>query len=361
MPLPMPLLNSITTPVVYTVTFQPSGKSFSCAENADILDTGLSNGISMRFSCRSGVCRTCRGKLVSGEVDWGSVHPNYLSQVDKAAGYVHLCCAKPLSNCVIEVDEMPIGLLPSRLFPVRVMQMHKLGPDVMQVILGFPPNEPQNFSAGQYLRVLLPDGVTRSYSIASPPTAAGLRQIELHMRYMPGGLFTEQVFSTLKVRDLLNVETPHGFFCLDEDSSKPIVMIASGTGFAPIKAMIEYSLQKKMTRPIHLYWGGRKREDVYMDSLASSWAAEHAHIRYTPVLSNATQACEWEGRTGFVHKAVIEDIPDLALYQAYACGAPQMVEAARRDFVSVCGLPEDQFFADSFVTEADRVRDEVSA
>ncbi len=346
---------------LHTITLLPSGKTFSCAESGDILKAGLANGISMRYNCRSGVCRTCRGKLVAGKVDPGAVNPNYLSETDKAAGFVHLCCAKPMSDCVIEADEVPVGLQPSGRFPVRIMKMVRLAPDVMQVVLGFPPNEPQHFSPGQYLNIMLADGVMRSYSIASPPSTEGLRQMELHMRHMPGGLFTDQVFAALKVRDLLRIETPHGLFYLNEGSTKPMVMIASGTGFAPIKAIIEYSLLKNMSRPIHLYWGGRKREDIYMHDLAVSWAAEHAHIRYTPVLSNATEACAWKGREGFVHQAVMHDFPDLSSHQVYACGAPLMVEAARRDFVKTCGLPENQFFADSFVSEADRLRDAAPA
>jgi CDP-4-dehydro-6-deoxyglucose reductase len=343
-------------PQTFTITLQPSGNSFSCAPSLDILKAGLASGVSLRYSCRSGVCRTCRAKLIKGEVDPGVVHPNYLSEADRAAGYVHLCCTKPLSDCVVEAIEILAGQIPVKQAPVRVVQMERLAPDVMQITLGFPPNDPQKFSAGQYLEVQLPGGVTRSYSMASAPTAEGIRQVELHMRHMPGGLFTDRIFSSLKVRDLLRVETPHGFFCLDESSIKPMVMVASGTGFAPIKAMIEYSLQRGMTRPIHLYWGGRKREDIYMDALASSWATRHLHITYTPVLSDASDASEWTGRQGFVHNAVMQDLPDLSGHQVYACGAPLMVDAARRDFVAQCQLPDDQFFADSFVTEADKVR-----
>jgi CDP-4-dehydro-6-deoxyglucose reductase len=340
----------------FTITLKPAGKSFSCPDNINILKAGLASGISLRFSCRSGVCRTCRARLVEGKVDGGEVHPSYLSEADKAAGYIHLCFAKPLGDCLIEAEEIDAVTVAAKQIPVRVMKLEKLAPDVMQVVLGFPPNDPQAFAAGQYLDVLLPDGITRSYSIASAPTSEGLRQMELHMRHMPGGVFTDRVFSSLKVRDLLKVETPHGFFYLDEQSDRPMVMVASGTGFAPIKSIVEYSLHKNMTRPIHLYWGGRKREDIYMHNLASGWAAQHPHIRFTPVLSDATDACAWSGRTGFVHQAVMQDYADLSAHQIYACGTPVMIEAARRDFSASCKLPKNQFFADSFVTEADKAR-----
>ena len=341
-------------PNSFNITLSPSGKTFFCAGNVDVLKAGLANGISMRYSCRSGVCRTCRGRVIEGHVDIGNVHPNYLSEADKALGYVHLCFAIPRSDCVIEVDEIELSQMPAVKFPARVMKLDKLAPDVMQITLGLPPNEPLQYMAGQYIELLLQDGVRRCYSVASAPTTEGLRQIELHVRHMPGGVFTDKVFNTMKLRDLLRVEAPHGFFYLDEKSDKPMVMLASGTGFAPVKSIIEYSLQKKMTRPIHLYWGGRKREDLYLNELATRWAKEHAHIHYTPVLSNSTAACAWQGREGFVHNAVVEDLANLGNYQIYACGAPLMVDAARRDFVNLCGLLEDQFFADSFVSEADK-------
>lgn len=346
---------SSVSPASFNITLKPSGKTFSCTSNVDILKAGLANGISLRYSCRSGVCRTCRGRVIEGQVDIGNVHASYLSDADKAIGQVHLCCATPRSDCVIEADEIEPEQAPATKFPARVIKLDKLAPDVMQITLGLPPNGPLKYLAGQYIDLHLQDGVQRSYSIASAPTTAGQRQLELHVRHMPGGIFTDKVFgSTMKLRDLLRVEAPHGFFYLDETSDKPTVMLASGTGFAPIKSIIEYSIQKKMTRPIHLYWGGRKREDIYMHELAMQWAKEHAHIHYTPVLSDATEACAWQGRQGFVHNAVIEDIANLAAHQVYACGAPLMVDAARRDFVNLCGLADDQFFADSFVSEADK-------
>ena len=340
----------------FVITLQPKGSSFVCAADGDILKAGLSSGLSLRYSCRSGVCRTCRAKLVAGQVDHGQVHSNYLSAADKATGYLHLCSARPLTDCTIEAEEIDLGLAPATQFPVRVMKMQQLAPDVMQVVIGLPPNEPLKFLAGQYVELMLADGIRRCYSIASAPLSEGLRQVELHIRHMPGGFFTDRVFGSLKVRDLLRVEAPQGFFRMDETSQKPMVMVASGTGFAPIKAMVEYNLQKGVTRPMHIYWGGRRREDLYLHTLVSDWAHAHAHITYTPVLSDATDSCQWAGRRGFVHQAVMQDHPDLSAFQVYACGAPVMVDAARTDFGQRCGLPDDQFFADSFVSEADKAR-----
>jgi CDP-4-dehydro-6-deoxyglucose reductase, E3 len=345
----------MNTPSTFTITLRPSEKSFSCQAGKHILAAGAANGISLRFSCRSGVCRTCRARLIAGEVDYGSVNSNYLSEEDKAAGYVHLCCASPLSDCVFEASEYDLES-PAAQYPVRVMKLNKLAADVMQIVVGFPPNEPLHYSAGQYLDVLLAGDVKRSYSIATAPIAEGLRQVELHVRHMAGGLFTDRVFETLKVKDLLRIEAPQGFFKLDEASDKPIIFIASGTGFAPIKAMVEYCLQKGIKRSMRLYWGGRKREDLYMSQLAASWASEHTHIKYIPVLSAATERCDWQGRVGLVHQAVLDDFSDLSKLQVYACGVPVMVDAARTDFTNLRGLPNDQFFADSFVSEADKAR-----
>jgi CDP-4-dehydro-6-deoxyglucose reductase len=161
------------------------------------------------------------------------------------------------------------------------------------------------------------------------------------------------VFGKMKERDILRFEGPHGTFFLREDSDKPIVFVASGTGFAPIKSVIEHALAEGVKRPMALYWGGRRPKDLYMNELALKWVAEHPDFRYVPVISDALPEDAWTGRTGFVHRAVMEDFPDLSGYQVYACGVPVMVDAARSDFVAQCGLPEDEFYADSFTTQAD--------
>jgi CDP-4-dehydro-6-deoxyglucose reductase, E3 len=339
----------------HTITFRPSGRTLECAGDVSILAAGLEAGAGLPFSCRSGVCRTCRGRMIAGRVDFGPVHPNYLTEQEKAAGIVHLCQARPLSDCVIEVDEFDPALsLPAKAMPSRVMAIERLAPDVIALQLGLPPNEPLRFHAGQYIDILLNGGARRSYSIATAPVADGVRQIELHIRHMPGGVFTDHVFSALKLRDLCRLEAPHGTFFLRAPYERPIVLLASGTGFAPIQSMIEFSLARGIERPMHLYWGGRSRADLYRHELALGWARDHPHIRYTPVLSDATPRCAWAGRTGFVHHAVLQDFSGLGAYEVYACGAPVMVDAARRDFTSQAHLDPRDFFADSFVTEADK-------
>jgi CDP-4-dehydro-6-deoxyglucose reductase len=171
---------------------------------------------------------------------------------------------------------------------------------------------------------------------------------------MPGGQFTDHVFGAMKEKDILRMEGPFGSFFLRETSDKPMVLLASGTGFAPIKALIEHMEFKGITRPAVLYWGCRSKADLYLHEWAEAAAARLPHLRYVPVLSEPKAQDGWTGRTGFVHQAVMADLPDLSGHQVYACGAPIMVESAERDFTARCGLPADEFFADSFTSAADQ-------
>jgi len=328
----------------FTVTLKPSGHTFEVPEGQNVLQAGLGAGHMLPYSCRAGVCRTCRGTILEGKVDYGLVHETYLPETDKAKGYALLCQAKPLSDLVVEVREVQ-GVRP-RTIPCRVERLEKPAPDVAVIGLRLPMNENFRFLAGQYIDFLLKDGKRRSYSLAVRPDPAGITALEIHVRHTPGGVFTDHVFASLKVRDLLRFEGPLGSFYLREDSNKPIVMLASGTGFAPIKALCEHALEKKISRPITLYWGVRLKRDLYMLDLPRSWP----HVKFIPVLSDET----WDGRMGFVHRAVMEDFPDLSGHQVYACGAPIVVESARRDFSAQCKLPPDEFYADSFLTEADK-------
>mgnify|MGYP003347098377 CR=1 FL=1 len=204
--------------------------------------------------------------------------------------------------------------------------------------------------------VLLRDGSRRSYSMAGAPHVA--EQIELHIRHMPGGKFTDALFGAtqpgFKERDILRFEGPMGTFFLREDSDVPIVFVASGTGFAPIKAIIEHMEHQGITRPTVLYWGCRSKADLYLNDWVEQAAARLPWLRYVPVLSEAKPEDLWSGRTGFVHQAVMADFPDLSGHEVYACGVPVMVDAAQRDFTGQCGLPAEAFYCDSFTTKADK-------
>src|SRR5438445_12134966 len=224
------------------------------------------------YSCRAGVCRTCRGTLLEGKVDYGAVQAAYLPDVDKAKAYARLCQAKQLSDLTVEVREVH-GVRP-RIIPCRVERLDKPAPDVAVLGLRLPMNENFRFLAGQYIDILLKDAKRRSYSIANPPRPEGVTALQVHVRHTPGGLFTDRVFSTLKERELLRFEGPLGTFFLRAESDKPVVMVASGTGFAPIKAMCENALERAMKRPITLYWGCRAKRDLYLLDMPASWKHE---------------------------------------------------------------------------------------
>jgi CDP-4-dehydro-6-deoxyglucose reductase len=262
------------------------------------------------------------------------------------------CCAVPQGDLVIEAREVAGSSdYPIRKMPTRVSTIHKAAPDVAVITLQLPANEALAYRAGQYIEFLLKDGRRRAYSIAVAPSFGG--PLELHVRHLPGGVFTDHVFTNMKEREILRFEGPLGTFFLREESDKPIVLLASGTGFAPVKALVEHMIHLKSTRPVSLYWGGRRPQDLYMHELCEQWAREMPHFRYIPVVSDALPEDQWQGRTGYVHLAVMQDFPDLSGFQVYACGAPVMVDAARKDYVEQCKLPADEFYADAFTTEKD--------
>ncbi len=338
--------------MAHCVTLKPSGHSYEVAEGQSVLQAGLDAGYMLPYSCRAGVCRTCRGTILEGKVDYGLVHATYLPDSDKAKGYALLCQAKPLTDLTVEVREVH-GVRP-RIIPCRVERLEKPAPDVAVLGLRLPMNENFRFLAGQYIDILLKEGKRRSYSLATKPQPGGVTALEIHVRATPGGLFTEHVFSKLKVRDLLRFEGPLGSFYLREESDKPIILLASGTGFAPIRSIIEHALEKRIEqqRPMTLYWGCRIKRDLYQLELARSWG--RPGFKFVPVLSEPTAQCQWTECTGFVHRQVMADFPDMSGVQVYACGAPIMVESARKDFSAQCQLPPDEFYADSFLTEADK-------
>jgi len=312
-----------------------------------VLAAALRQGYVLPYGCKSGACGSCKGKIVSGSVDYGTYQKKALTDEEKAQGKALFCQAKPLTDLVVEARAIGAAKdIQIKTLPCRIQKMARAADDVMVLQLKLPANEKLNFLAGQFIEFLLKEGKRRSFSIANPPHAADL--IELHVRYVAGGQFTDHVFGKMKERDILRFEGPLGTFFLREESQKPIVFVASGTGFAPIKAVIEYMQHKGIQRPATLYWGGRRPKDLYMNEIASRWP-----LKYVPVISDALPEDNWAGRTGFVHRAVMEDFPDLSGYQVYACGVPIMVDSARKDFVEKCRLPEEEFYADSFTTQAD--------
>ncbi|AJE44876.1 CDP-6-deoxy-delta-3,4-glucoseen reductase [Celeribacter indicus] len=337
----------------FRVELEPSGATFEVEEGQSILNAALESGHQLAYSCRRGTCATCKCKITSGKVDYGEYIAAMLPESQKAEGYALLCQAKPLSDLTIEATELTLQAQAPKVIPCRVHGIERLTDDIAIVNLRLPQNEEFRHVAGQYVDVLLKDGRRRSYSIANKPSVHGVIDLELHLRHSPGGAFTDHVFSNMKAREILRFEGPLGTMFLREDNDKPIVFLASGTGFAPLKSIIEYALSEGIERPMTLYWGGRHPQDIYMRELAESWAKDHPQFEFVPVVSDPEPEHDWTGRTGFVHQAVLEDIPDMSGYQVYACGNPHMVDAARADFTGLRGMDEAEFFADPFTTEAD--------
>jgi CDP-4-dehydro-6-deoxyglucose reductase len=337
---------------MHTVTLQPSGHQLQVQDGETVLAAALREGFVLPYGCKNGACGSCKGRILSGSVDYGVYQPKALTDEEKAQGKALFCQARPLSDLVLEARTIGAAKdIQVKKLPCRVQKLERLSDDAMLLQVKLPANEKLVFLAGQYIDFLLKDGSRRSFSIANPPHEADF--VELHIRHVAGGQFTDHVFGKMKERDILRCEGPLGTFFLREDSQKPVVFVASGTGFAPMKSVIEHMFHKGMQRPAVLYWGGRRPKDLYMHALAEKWAAGHAGFKYVPVISEGRPEDAWQGRTGFVHRAVMEDFPDLSGHQVYACGVPIMVDSARRDFIAACGLPEGEFYADSFTTQAD--------
>jgi CDP-4-dehydro-6-deoxyglucose reductase len=343
--------------MTFTITVQPSGRTFTTEPDEAMLAAGIRQGIGLPYGCEDGACGSCKCKLVSGSVVHGHHQPKALSADEEAAGYVLTCCGVPHSDVVLESRQVTeAGAFPIKKMPVRVNAMERASHDVIVLRLQLPASDTFQYHAGQYVEFLLRDGDRRSYSMANAPhTQASQPALELHLRHMPGGKFTDHVFSAMKEKDILRIEGPYGSFFLREDSDKPMVLLASGTGFAPIKAVIEHMQHKGVTRPATLYWGGRRPADLYQSTWIESKLAEMPNLRYVPVVSDALPEDAWTGRTGFVHQAVLQDFPDLSGHEVYACGAPIVVESAHRDYVAQAGLPDEAFFADSFTSAADKL------
>ena len=342
----------------FNVTVQPSGRAFTAQADEPLLAAAIRQGIGLPYGCKDGACGTCKCKMLEGRVTHGAHQLKALSPEEEAKGFILTCCGVAHSDVVIESRQVTDeSAYPIKKMPVRVSSMVRASPDVMVVRLQLPASDVFKYHAGQYVEFLLRDGDRRAYSMANAPhTQAEQPGAELHIRHMPGGKFTDQVFGAMKEKDILRIEGPYGSFFLREDSDKPLVLLASGTGFAPIKALIEQMQFKASTRPAVLYWGGRRPADLYMNDWVLEKLAEMPNLRYVPVISNALPEDAWLGRTGFVHKSVLEDFPDLSGHQVYACGAPIVVDSARADYSELAGLPAEEFFADSFTTEADKAK-----
>jgi CDP-4-dehydro-6-deoxyglucose reductase len=342
--------------MAFQVTVQPSGRTFMVERDEPILGAAIRQGIGLPYGCKDGACGSCKSRLVEGRVIHGAHQQKALSAEEEAAGWILTCQGTPQSDVVIEARTVPgAGEFPIRKMPTRVTTIERPAPDVAVLQMQLPANDQLRYRAGQYVEFILRDGSRRSYSMANAPhTQTDKPGIELHIRHLPGGKFTDHVFGAMKEKEILRMEGPFGSFFLREDTDKPMILLASGTGFAPIKAIIEHLQHVGSQRKAVLYWGCRSKADLYLNDWAERAAQTLPNLTYVPVLSEPKPEDGWSGRTGLVHHAVMHDHPNLMTWQVYACGAPIMVESAQRDFIAKCGLPDDEFYADSFTSEADK-------
>lgn len=329
----------------YQVTIKDSARQFSVAEDGLVLEAGLKQDIGLPYGCQSGNCGACRAKLISGSVRYDE-KPEALSEVELRQGYTLLCQARAQSDLVLQVEELPHHhAIRVRNLPARVARRERLSHDVMALFLQLPKGSQFEFLAGQYVDILLKDGRRRSFSLANPPGGDDAL-LELHLRHVPHGQFTDYVFNQMPDRAMLRIEGPLGGFYLRE-SERPALLVGGGTGFAPLKGILEQAFARRLSRPLHLYCGVRAKRDLYMDSLAREWARAHPQFRYTPVLSEPAPEDAWSGRSGFVHESVAQDYPDLGEYEVYMSGPPVMIQAGKACFIEH-GLPMERLHYDSF-------------
>lgn len=335
----------------FQITIQPSEHKFTPEADETILEAALRHGFTLPYGCRNGACGSCKGKLISGQVDYGDHQRNTLTAAEKAQGLALFCCATPLSDLVIECREVGVAKdIQIKTIPCRVQKLEKVSPDVVVLSLKLPASERLHFMAGQYIDILLKDGKRRSFSLANAPHDDAV--LQLHIRHVAGGTFSEYVFSQMQEKAILRFEGPLGTFFLREDSTKPIIFLATGTGFAPIKSIVEHALNSGTQRSLTLYWGARHLSDMYMYDLPMQWQQTHANFKFVPVLSQPGPEDRWTGRIGHVQDCVLVDHVQVNDLQVYACGSPSMVENAHKKLVAA-GLPDEDFFSDAFTFARD--------
>lgn len=335
----------------FQVQLKPSGRRFTVETGETVLAAALRQGLVLPYGCRAGACGTCMATLVAGRIGYDGPTPTALEADDISAGKILVCQAVPQTDLILETREIATAAdIEIKNLPARVEDIEPLTHDIMRLRLRLPASERLQFLAGQYLEILLKDGRRRGFSIANAPHDDAF--IELHIRLIPGGHFTQYVFQEMKPKAMLRIEGPLGSYYLREDSPRPVILMGGGTGFAPLKGMLEHAFHIGLDRPLHLFWGVRARRDLYMQELIQGWLAEHPNFRYTPVLSEPEPADAWPGETGLVMDTVARAYPDLSGHDVYMSGPPAMCAAARERFLAL-GLPAEYMFSDAFEFAAD--------
>ena len=327
---------------IFQVQLEPHGASFDCRSDQHILDAAIEAGYWLPHSCRLGDCNSCVLPVLNGEVSHSDLphEPETLQ-----AGLCRTCHARPLGNVVLDAPTVPKE--PGHRVittGARVLEVERPSSDVAVVQLQVPSSAGLGFRAGQYMDVLLRDGSRRSYSMANTPNDEGV--LEWHIRRIEGGRFSSHVYDKLKPRDLVRVQGPYGSFVW-RDENCPVIFLASGTGYAPIAALLKTHGAEIARNGAVLYWGARQYQDLYAVPSVQEWEQTYPGVRLLPVLSEAGE--DWQGRRGLVHEAVLQDQPDLSQHAVYACGNPLMIDAARNSFIAQAGLEKDKFYSDAFI------------
>jgi len=331
--------------MAYTAKLNRQDITFIVNKDESILDAAIRQGHNLSYGCRNGECGSCIAEITNGTFFYNGENPVYQEHESPKERKAFLCQARASSDIEINANMLETEAeITLKQLPCRVKSTEKLNNSVMRIILELPKTEQLEFLPGQYVDFILPDNKKRSFSLANPPHEN--QELEFHIRHYDGGVFSEYAFNELKNNALLKIEGPLGQFTL-QNSERPIIMIAGGTGFAPIKSIVEHTLKINDPRSIHFYWGARLESDLYLHKIAHQWTEKYPHITYTPVLSEIDNLKNWSGKTGYVHEAVLEDYSDLSDHDVYACGPPPMIDAIVNAFPEH-HLREGSLFSDSF-------------
>jgi CDP-4-dehydro-6-deoxyglucose reductase/3-phenylpropionate/trans-cinnamate dioxygenase ferredoxin reductase subunit len=332
------------TASAFTVRIAHNEISFPCAPGETLLDAAHRAGLDIPYSCRKGVCLTCRAAVLDGMLD---TLAGPVLATPGAPAEALLCQARPRSDLVVAPRRVarPLALFQPREVEARVFRRQRVAPGVVRLELRHPIGQRVAFRAGQSLEVLLPDGARRSYSMANAPSEAD--GVELHVRMHPGGAFSDRLLRGLVPGDVLRLVLPFGEVAPNAETEKPLLLLATGTGFAPIASILREAARRRWRRPLALYRGGRVEEDLYLRDVVSRCGRRLPGFRNVEVLSRP--GAGWPGRTGHVQQAVAAEWPDMTSVEVYAAGSPAMVAGARALLAERCGLPEDAFFSHAFV------------
>jgi CDP-4-dehydro-6-deoxyglucose reductase, E3 len=320
-----------------------NGKSYLCGIGETLLDAAIAQRVALEYSCKAGRCGVCKVRRISGDTEL-SHREESLTVTDVEAGYMLSCCRRALSDVVLDVEDIGrLSTIEAKTIPCRINALQRVTSDVLKVSLRTPPGNALRYLPGQHVSIVGREGARRSYSLANAPRPDGV--LELHIRYISGGVMSSFWFNEARVNDLLRLEGPLGSFCLRDLHATTLIFLATGTGIAPVKAMLqEIAELPELVREkkLYVYWGVRKLGELY-----ESMVFDGLEITFVPVLSSIDSG--WNGRRGYVQEALVADGVPLQDAVIYACGSNEMIHSAQV-LLRSSGLPERRFFSDAFVS-----------